>query len=279
MRNAILASVLLSACAHVTHTNFIEGPQGKLRVDDGGSGPGVPVLFVHGNGANHNQWRYQLAHVRRARRAVAFDLRGMGESGVARNGDYSVAAMADDVHAVANALHLNRFVIVGHSYGGAVVAEYAAKHPERVAGVVFADAAGNVKLTDEAAAKFLTALRANRDKVVRQWFAPILANASDSVKEEVFASVSKSDVDAFASALNGMRSFDAIKAVEAYPGPKLAIAASDNPSSLHVQVPALRVVRIEGVSHWLMLDKPDEFNRILDGFLREIDSHSSESRR
>ena len=119
---------------------------GSLRVDDGGSGPGIPILFVHGNGANHNQWRHQLEHLRKTRRAVAFDLRGMGESDVPRNGDYSVDGMADDVHAVADALHLRRFVIVGHSYGGPVVADYAAKHPERVAGVVFADAGGNVKI-------------------------------------------------------------------------------------------------------------------------------------
>jgi pimeloyl-ACP methyl ester carboxylesterase len=150
------------------------------------------------------------------------------------------------------------------------VAAYIAKHPERVAGVVFADAAGNVKITDEAASSFFAALRANQDKVVRQWFGPILANASDAVKEEVFASVAKTPVDALASALNGLRSFDSVRAVETYHGPKIAIAAAanENPTSLHMQLPSLRVVKMEGVSHWLMLDKPDEFNRILDDFLR-----------
>ncbi|HEV8658114.1 MAG TPA: alpha/beta hydrolase [Thermoanaerobaculia bacterium] len=264
-----LPTLLLVSCAHMS-PQFIEGPQGKLRVDDGGSGSGVPVFFVHGNGANHTQWRYQLAHLRPTRRAVAFDLRGMGESDVPKNGDYSVDAMSDDVQAIAEALHLRRFVIVGHSYGGAVVAAYIAKHPERVAGVVFADAAGNVKITDEAASSFFAALRANQDKVVRQWFGPILANASDAVKEEVFASVAKTPVDALASALNGLRSFDSVRAVETYHGPKIAIAAAanENPTSLHMQLPSLRVVKMEGVSHWLMLDKPDEFNRILDDFLR-----------
>ena len=269
MRKILIAAIMLTGCAHM---NFVKTPQGKLRVDDGGSGPGLPVVFVHGNGANRNQWRYQLAHLRPTRRAVAFDLRGMGESEVPKNGDYSVEAMAGDVQSVADALHLHRFVIVGHSYGGAVVAAYAAKYPEHVAGVVFADAAGNVKISDEAASKFLAALRADKDKVVRQWFAPILANASDAVKEEVFASVAKTPADAFASALGGMRSFDAVRAVEAYHGPKLAIAAAENPNSLHVQVPSIPVVKIAGVSHWLMLDKPDEFNRILDDFLRTVDA-------
>ena len=275
-RSAALGMTLIfffAPCAHVTHSGFIAGPQGRLRVDDGGAGGPLPVLFVHGNGGNHNQWRYQLEHVRMTRRAVAFDLRGMGESGPARNGDYSIDAMTDDVQAVADALHLRRFVIVGHSYGGAVVAAYAAKHPERVAGVLFADAGGNVKISDDAAAKFLAALRANKDKVVEQWFAPILANAKPSVKSEVLASVHNTAVEPFASALNDMRSFDAVRAVDAYHGPRLAVAAvpTEGPSSLHVQVPSLRVVKMERVSHWLMLDEPDEFNAILDDFLRGID--------
>ena len=82
----------------------------------------------------------------------------------------------------------------------------------------------------------------------------------------------------FASALSGMRSFDAVQAVEAYHGPVLAIAAApiEGPASLHVQVPSLRVVKMEGVSHWLMLDKPDEFNAILDSFLRDVDASESQ---
>jgi pimeloyl-ACP methyl ester carboxylesterase len=273
MKRVVLAVFLLSACAHMTKTtNFINGPQGRLRVDDGGSGKALPVLFVHGNGANHKQWRHQLEHLRKTRRAVAFDLRGMGESEVPRDGDYSVDAMADDVHAVADALHLRRFVIVGHSYGGPVVAAYAGKHPERVAGVVYADSGGNVKVAPDAAAKFKAALLADKDKVARQWFAPILANASDAVKEEVFASVAKTPADAFVSALSGLLSFDTVSAVEAYHGPRLAIVAApiESPASLHKQVATLTVVKMDGVSHWLMLDKPEEFNKILDQFLATI---------
>ncbi|MGZ8853629.1 MAG: alpha/beta fold hydrolase [Thermoanaerobaculia bacterium] len=272
MRRAVLAAFLFSSCAHMTLTKFIDGPQGRLRVDDGGSGPALAVLFVHGNGANHNQWRHQLEYLRKTRRAVAFDLRGMGESDVPRNGDYSIDAMVDDVQAVADALHLSRFVIVGHSYGGPVVAAYATKHPERTAGVVYADAGGNVKVAPDVAAKFKAALLADKDKVTRQWFAPILAGASDAVKEEVFASVAKTPAEAFASALSGLLSFDTVSAVEAYHGPRLAIVAApvESPASLHKQVATLAVVKMDGVSHWLMLDKPEEFNRILDQFLKEI---------
>src|SRR6202162_5782963 len=133
---------------------WVQGQQGRLRVDDGGSG-GIPVVFVHGNGGNRTQWAGQVLHLRASRRAVAFDLRGMGESEVAGNGDYSVEGFAEDVAAVADELGLRRFVLVGHSYGGAVVAAYAGRHPEKLAGLVFADVAGDIRNPPAAQAEAL----------------------------------------------------------------------------------------------------------------------------
>jgi pimeloyl-ACP methyl ester carboxylesterase len=259
----ILALVILlgAACAHTA-------PRG-LHIDDGGRGDALPVLFVHGNGANSTQWRAQLEHLRRSRRAVAFDLRGMGLSAPPKNGDYSLAAMADDVDAVANALGLRRFAIVGHSYGGAVVTAYAAKHAERVAGVVLADSAGNVRMAPEQQEKFLAALRKNKDAVVAAWFAPILKPSSDAVRQTVLDSVSHTSLDAFAGALTGMPSVDLAPLVAAYHGPRLAIASADieGPSAFHMQFPDVPVKKIHGAGHWLMMDKPDEFNALLDEFL------------
>jgi pimeloyl-ACP methyl ester carboxylesterase len=251
---------------------FIKGPQGRLHVDDGGSGGAVLVLFVHGNGANLTQWRAQLDHLRATRRAVAFDLRGMGLSDPAANGDYSPVAMVDDVEAVAQALGLRRFVIVGHSFGGTVVAAYAAKHPERVAGLVLADASGNVKVDRATAEKFLSALRANKDDVVRQWFAPILKPSSESVRSAVYTSVHNTPIDAFAGALQSAAAIDVGPLLDAYHGPRVAIVATDieSPMSLHVQFPQVPVKKMMGVGHWLMMDKPDEFNRLLDEFLATV---------
>src|SRR5687768_15795797 len=70
-------------------SGFVDGPAGKIRVDDGGSG-GVPVLFVHGLSGRHDVWKSQLGHLRASRRAAALDLRGHGES--AGGGDYTIDA-------------------------------------------------------------------------------------------------------------------------------------------------------------------------------------------
>jgi pimeloyl-ACP methyl ester carboxylesterase len=181
--------------------------------------------------------------------------------------------MVDDVEAVTNALKLQRFVIVGHSYGGSVVAAYAARHPERVAGVVLADSAGNVKIDPVQAKKFLDAIRANPDKVVPQWFAPILKPSREEVKNAVLESVRHTPGDVIASALGGLTTFDMTSLLTAYHGPVLAIAATDieSPASFHVQFPNVPVKKMSGVGHWLMMDKPDEFNALLDEFLATLD--------
>lgn len=278
MRKLLLLAALLTACSQqpsavvAPHEDFVPGRQGKLHVSDGGGGHALPVVFVHGNGGNLTQWSAQLDHLRETRRAVAFDLRGMGKSDVPANGDYSLRAMADDVDAVANALHLGRFVIVGHSYGGAVVATYAAAHPDRVAGVVYGDSAGTITMPAAAAENFIAALKRDKDAVVTTWFGPILAKGTPATRSAVMASVQATPVDSFAGALLGLRDADVAGAARAYHGPRLLIAAGaeGNPSSLRVQVPEIPVKEMTNVSHWLMMDHPAEFNALLDAFLEGV---------
>ncbi|MFL6245558.1 MAG: alpha/beta fold hydrolase [Thermoanaerobaculia bacterium] len=261
MRVSLLA-LFLAACATTG---------GGLHIEDAGRG-GLPVVFVHGNGASSAQWRAQFDHLRTSRRVVIYDLRGMGQSPVSELGDYSLGAMVSDLENVTRRRGLQRVVLVAHSYGGAVAATYAARHPERVAGLVFVDSTGSVNISEENAAKFEAAIRKNKDAVVAQWFAPILKPSSDDVKAAVLESVHKTNTDAFVGALAGLRSFDMRAALDRYPGPKLAIAAADieGPSSFHVQFLDVPVRKISGAGHWLMLDRPDELNRALDEFLATL---------
>lgn len=259
----MLLALVASSCASTNNA---------LHIDDGGRGAALPVVFVHGNGASSEQWRAQLEHLRPSRQAIAYDLRGMGRSPIATTGDYSLGAMTSDLETLVQRLRTKRFVLVAHSYGGAVAATYAARHPERVAALVFVDSTGSVKIPAEAAAKFEGAVRKNKDGVVERWFAPLLAPSSEAVKAAVLRSVHDTNTDAFVGALSGLREFDMRAALDAYRGPRLAIAAADieQPSSFHKQFPDVPVKLVRGAGHWLMLDQPDELNRLLDEFLSTL---------
>jgi pimeloyl-ACP methyl ester carboxylesterase len=267
------AALLLALLAGPAVGPWIAGPGGRLRVDDGGRG-NLPVLFVHGNGGNRTQWKAQLEHLRASRRAVAFDLRGMGESEPAGDADYSVAGFSRDVAAVADALGLDRFVLVGHSYGGAVVADYAGGHPDRVAALVFADVAGDIRDTPD---KALAALRdgllpEHYEDFTRRWFQGILAGGTDATKSVVLRSLAATRSEVFIAATMGLYAFDPVSALAPYRGPRLHIASflADNPAAIHHTFKDMPVQIIRGASHWLMLDCPDDFNRILDATLASL---------
>jgi pimeloyl-ACP methyl ester carboxylesterase len=70
-----------------------------------------------------------------------------------------------------------------------------------------------------------------------------------------------------------MFAFDPLPALKKYSGPKLIISTTredQQPTSLHNQVPGIPHHAFDGTSHWIMLDKPEEFNQLLDDFIRDI---------
>lgn len=268
-------AAVTAACAHAPLPTPAAGPisfaGATIYVDDA-PGADTPILFIHGNGGSTETWKAQLEHFRSAgRRAIAIDLPGFGRS--TPPSDWSLSSMAAAIDAAVASARVSHFVIVGHSYGGAVVATYAAAHPNRVAGVVYLDAAATaLSLTAEQKAQVGAALRADKMTVVRTWFAPMLAQSTQRVRSEVLSGAEKTSTDALAGALMSLGDFDAKTLVNAFQGPKVAIVAADleGPASFQRQFPDIPARRIAGTGHWIMLDKPVEVNAVLDEFMKEV---------
>jgi len=104
-----------------------------IHYEDHGSG--MPFVFLHGNPASSYVWRKVLPHFA-GRRCLAPDLIGMGQSGKP-DIDYAFADHADYLAAWINALGLDRVVLVGHDWGGALAFDWALRHPDRVDGIAF----------------------------------------------------------------------------------------------------------------------------------------------
>jgi pimeloyl-ACP methyl ester carboxylesterase len=95
----------------------------------------TPVVLVHGFGSRLESWRAVQPELAKARRTLAFDQRGFGQS-ERTEGEYGVQAHAEDLLALMDAEHIERAVLVGHSYGAGVVLRAALIAPKRVAGIV-----------------------------------------------------------------------------------------------------------------------------------------------
>lgn len=118
-----------------------------LDIDDGAvSDAGQPaILFIHGASSNLRDLSEPLAksltgELGTAARLVFVDRPGHGysqRSNGAQSRDHLPDGQADVLAGVLDRLDIERAVVVGHSYGGAVAAAMAVNHPQRVAGLVF----------------------------------------------------------------------------------------------------------------------------------------------
>ncbi|MFB8173779.1 haloalkane dehalogenase [Kitasatospora purpeofusca] len=94
-----------------------------------------PVVLLHGNPTSSHLWRKVVPHLAGRSRVLAPDLIGMGASGKPAV-DYDFDDQARYLDAWFDALGLDRVVLVGHDWGGALALDRAARYPDRVAGVV-----------------------------------------------------------------------------------------------------------------------------------------------
>jgi pimeloyl-ACP methyl ester carboxylesterase len=246
-----------------------------LGIDDGGIG-GMPVIFLHSLAGNSSHWRAQIEHLRRNRRAIAADLRGHGRSRLPLDGDYSIESMAKDVDVIASYLAIKRFVLVGHSLGGTVAIAYLRRSPERVTGLLLADPSGDARMVpDEQMRPFLGALESDSySSVIEDYYDRLLVGSRPKVREKVLQDLRSTPRGSVIGMFKASTMYNPLPALQGYIGPRLSVITHLNeaPFSLHRIDTSLPYIRVAGTSHWLQMDRPDEFNRILDDFLASIDA-------
>lgn len=120
----------------------------RLRVREW-PGTGPAVVLVHGLASNARIWDAVAPRLAERFRLVAYDQRGHGLSDKPAGG-YGFAPVVGDLRRLIQALSFGRPTLVGHSWGGNVVLEYAAAYPEDIAGLVLVDG-GYIELADDPA--------------------------------------------------------------------------------------------------------------------------------
>jgi len=103
-------------------------------------------VFIHGFGGQAMQWEYQLIKFALKNRVIALDMRGHGLSDKPSSG-YDMPRIQLDLETALDLLKVSTpIVLVGHSFGGAIVTDFALNHPERVERLVLIATAGEFKL-------------------------------------------------------------------------------------------------------------------------------------
>lgn len=122
--------------------HFLDIPSVRSHVVDWGGPADAPaILFIHGLNltANARVWSLAAPTLAQKFRVMALDLRGHGLTPSPSDDDFSFEALCGDMQSVCDQLGLGRPIVVGHSWGGDVALQYAARQVDGAAGAVILD--------------------------------------------------------------------------------------------------------------------------------------------
>jgi len=253
----------------------VQGAESELAASFDGTGDALPVLLLHADLGNRDQWRSVFDLLAAERRVASFDRRGHGYSPVPASRHYDYTAEVDDIAAVADAAQFDRFVLVGHSGGGAAAFLFAQTNPQRVAGLLLEDPArsGSATPPDRQAA-MLEQIRRNPKQEAIAFYTSLAGN-DPQVVERVVADIESTPDETIVAMVAALGRFDPAGIDLRYSGPALAVvqSADSAPTLLHCLASyPHRVVADAG--HWIHLAEPQRFQEILRQFLAEAEVHA-----
>ena len=162
---------------------------------------------------------------------------------------------------------LPRFWLVGHSFAGVVLTEFAGRHPERLQGLVYVDAVGNANDPPAEIREYFRSRDAGMtpDRLREAYLEMLGPLAKPETKRHILQAAARMDLPAFAALRASMLE---VAPPRHFTGPKFAIEAegAENPR-MGSRLPGARRRVIPRVSHWLMLDDPAALNEALDEVL------------
>lgn len=269
-------------------------------------GTGKPVLFVHGFPDFWRVWIDQLAYFGRSRRAVAPDLRGFNLSSRPKEvAAYRARHIVEDLRQLIVELDAGPIPVVAHDWGGAAVWSLAAAHPELVSKLVIINSPHAMTFARDlvaspaqrTASAYMNAFRepgaedmlaANGFEKMFRMFGRGHNRTLDEEEREAYRTA-WSQPGALTGGLNYYRASPLHPPVEGAPGPTTLML---DPAMFRVTVPTfviwgladtallpglldgldeyvpdLKIHRMPGVTHWPMRERPDDVNRLIEGFI------------
>jgi pimeloyl-ACP methyl ester carboxylesterase len=253
-----------------------------LYVEEHGSGE--PLVLVTGLGYAVWCWERQLPAFAARRRVVTLDNRGAGRS-PKPPGPYSIEGMADDVAAVLDRLGIESAPVLGHSMGGYIAQELALRHPSRARSLVLVGTGPggprNLPVPEE---------------TLSQWLANAYLPPAEYARATMFLSFAPGWTDEhpfeydhyltarlehptppeawraqFEAANAWIR---AARPIEQISVPTLVVHGDadrvvpvENGRELARRIPGAELRELPGRGHVLILEEPDEFNRLVLDFL------------
>ncbi|HEY7608114.1 MAG TPA: alpha/beta fold hydrolase [Alphaproteobacteria bacterium] len=241
------------------------------------------VLFLHGIGGNRDSFADELRRLAKSWRALAWDMPGYGASPAIA--PLTFEALAQAVIAVLDAERAEKAVLVGHSLGGMIAQETAARFPQRVSGLVlFATSAvfggRDDTFKNEFLAQRLAPLDAGKtmpeiaEELTKGLFGP---HPPEAARRRAIASMAAIPAAAYRAALECIVTFNRLDDLARIACPTLVLAAEHDtlapPKTMErmaARIPGATYRCIAGAGHLANFEQAAAFAAALDEFLATL---------
>lgn len=267
----LLLFVAIPVAAKDGESKFVTLNGAKIHYQSYGQGSNAFVL-VHGWSSNLEAWGHQIPELAKRGRVIALDLPGHGKSDKPEL-PYTMDHFAAAIDAVMKDAKVERGIILGHSMGTPVARQFYRKYPKKTLAIVIVDGAlrpfGDKAMRDQ----YLNAFRSPGYKeAAKPMFDQMAGLLPTDERERIWASFTNTPQHVLVSAMEKMND-DALYTSDKINVPVLAILAkspfwpADTEQYLKGLAPDLELQWMEGVDHFLHLEKSKEFNDAVIAFV------------
>lgn len=226
------------------------------------------VIFVHGAGGTWENWTYQLRGIE-GYNLIALDLPGHGRSGGAPAA--LISQYSDFIKSFVQALTISRYVIVGHSMGGAVAMEFALAYPDDLKGLIIVNSGAKLRVNPET----LEVLRKGEHPIdsVRYRYS---TKVSESVLQQSLEEMKLVPTEVYLADFMACNGFNILERVKTIKLPALVICGDEDQLTpvkyseyLAHELTQSTLSIIMSAGHMSMLEQPDSVNQAIHDFLSD----------
>jgi len=232
----------------------------------------LTIVMLHGAACSHEVWLRQLEYLKPYFRVILVDLPGHNKS--EGDGFDSIEKYAEVLNKELNEIVSQKFILCGHSMGGAITQMFALKYQERLKGIILCSTGARLRVTHQVFEAIQKDFNLFIDMSVTFSLAP---NAGEDVKQVFRNIISKCRPEVAMNDFKACNSFDVMDRLSEIKLPSLILCGEDDlltpvkySKFLNQHIAGSEFLSFPSTGHMIMLEQTDQVNLLIKNFLNKL---------